>query len=1093
MQDGRKFVCTPNPGKGGSLICTPVPEVSGCHKKKTCPSGQHKPCLVSRPLTQEDVEHRSYNGTPEENYDIIVCGSGTAGSLIVYELAKEFPTAKILVLEAGKDDVQDDAVIRTDQDGPNPNKVSLNPLETDDWGQSIRTVQSLFGEGAMSIQQDQRSLTTDEFIPSQKILGMARGMTLGGTSAVNAMIWNRGTKRGTYDKWEKATGSSDFGWTAMNNCFRQIENRSQEGLYYGHPVKLWNSPPIAAPPSFNLNPAYHGTDGRIALYQGVIHAYNDDAMNAVVGNPSGFGGRTGPLPLFLDGEDPTNPTEYGAPCAISAYSQSDPNFDSFNPYPATTPGQIFSHAGAITRGGDYAATVPQKLSAILFHGAPTKKAYTARCFAAPAFVYPLTYPEGNPDVPNNVTIKTKVYVTKLIFGNPSDPLECTGVEYVENGWHVAKVARAIRRDVKPWAGTFSDVDRNLCTPEQAKLNQVVALVGGIKKAYAKTDVWVCLGTIDSAALLQRSGVGPKDVLDGLAYSPVKCILDLPGVGRNVQDSCDLPIAALNEMDLNTYLPESTGAPTSCPMAVYETIFAAADPQSPYDINGSSSIAGAPSRSYSGGSRLRLKSSPELDDFDFDFVMTEFPITYIPFSNTLWADQLALLTNTPSTKKFDSNQLSISTYDRSKIGQYDGNGNVDGIPTVAVLSEFWNAQSKGEILITSGNVFDRPNYAPNMLSNENDLEAFENHIQNNVHPIMTGMAHQRYGPRGPWSYAYAIGIKLAPGPVPSGHMPTATEIQLSPSVQASMFRSIYPSSGISQGAYDTPNGQMLNSVITIADGPLAGSQNAIATWSGNTGNPATSYVATLAFPLPGVPTIGTKYVMSVAGELPLDSVKFSGDNNRNFVRYLAAFSKTVFSDLQKQILPGNSLITYPGSTRITVKAPQHKLVVGEYIRISGVTGPVDSIAKSELNNYHVVMDVSEDGDSFDIVLFWNKTARPVYATHFPSPAENAIGFPYGTGNTNINVHTLAFNRIGFRQWFYSAYFSGWHPASSCRMGPPDNKESVVDTRFRVYNTLGLRVCDASVLPTKPDGNTQAPTYGMAKRATELVIPEYHAFL
>lgn len=51
-----------------------------------------------------------------------------------------------------------------------------------------------------------------------------------------------------------------------------------------------------------------------------------------------------------------------------------------------------------------------------------------------------------------------------------------------------------------------------------------------------------------------------------------------------------------------------------------------------------------------------------------------------------------------------------------------------------------------------------------------------------------------------------------------------------------------------------------------------------------------------------------------------------------------------------------------------------------------------------------------------------------------------------------------------------------------MGPPDNSSSVVDTRARVYNTLGLRVCDASILPTKPDANTQATIYSTENYGT-----------
>jgi choline dehydrogenase-like flavoprotein len=1036
-------------------------------------TGQTKQVFESRVLTTNDCARRATNGAPSEQYDIVICGAGTAGSLLVYRLAQQFPTAKILVLEAGKDDVQDDAIIRTPQDGPNPNDV------TDDWGQIIRGPFSALGEGAQAIQQTQRSTTNDQVMPQQKILGMARGITLGGTSAIHAQVWNRGTKQGTYDKWEAATNSSDFGWDAMNNSLKAIENRSQNGRYYGQPIPLWQAPAAPLPPSYKFNPLYHGDNGRIMLFQGQLDAPLDSAVLAVAGG-AGFGGRV--LQINLDAEDPNNPSEYASPTPTSEYSQSDTTFSSFNPYPLTTPGATYTPPGpgGVSRGPEYAG-IPQKLG-----GAALKKSYKARCFAAPAYIYPLQYPVGTPLVPNNVTIKTKVYVTKLIFDNPEDPLECTGVEYVENGWHVANVARAIRRDVKPWINTFSNVDRSTCTPEQAKINQAVALSGGIKKAYAKTDVWLCMGALDSPAILQRSGVGPREVLENLNYSPVECILNLPGVGRGVQDSCDMPIAAFHEIDYNTYLPAYTGAPASAISNVYESIFGLADPTNPANAQGTSSISGAPTRATFGGTRLRLKSSPNLDYFDFDALIIDIPTQFIPFGNELWADLASLLSNTPSTIDTLNPTLSIANFDRSVIGQYNGNGSVETIPTFICANEFWNAQSKGEVVITSGNVFDRPNYAPNMLANENDLESFENFTRNNIIPLMTKMASQKFGPRGPFTYAYVIGT--------AGHVATTTDVQLSPSVAASLFKPFAPAYHISQGDYDTPN-SLVGAVITIASGAAAipgNNQRVITAWSGNTGIAATSYVATVNAAFAGLPVALDQYALALATELPLDTVQFNGDNNRNFVRFLPAQSDNFFSDINKQTLGATPFTTSTASTRIIVHAVGHNLAVGEYIKISGVTAPVDTIQESEFNNYHVV-DTVLGPDDFSIVLFWNKTARPGTpgSPAYPSPAASATGGSFG--NTGVIVHTLAFNRIKFREFLFHAYFSGWHPASSCRMGPPDNSSSVVDTRARVYNTLGLRVCDASILPTKPDANTQAPIYGIAQRITELVIPEYQTLL
>lgn len=66
---------------------------------------------------------------------------------------------------------------------------------------------------------------------------------------------------------------------------------------------------------------------------------------------------------------------------------------------------------------------------------------------------------------------------------------------------------------------------------------------------------------------------------------------------------------------------------------------------------------------------------------------------------------------------------------------------------------------------------------------------------------------------------------------------------------------------------------------------------------------------------------------------------------------------------------------------------------------------------------------------------------------------------------------------------------YHPVGTAKMGPWNDPTAVVDSDLNVYGVEGLRIVDASIMPTVPSGNTNAPTIMVAEKASDIIKKKY----
>jgi len=74
------------------------------------------------------------------------------------------------------------------------------------------------------------------------------------------------------------------------------------------------------------------------------------------------------------------------------------------------------------------------------------------------------------------------------------------------------------------------------------------------------------------------------------------------------------------------------------------------------------------------------------------------------------------------------------------------------------------------------------------------------------------------------------------------------------------------------------------------------------------------------------------------------------------------------------------------------------------------------------------------------------------------------------------------------WVKQNVESAYHPAGTCKMGNSEDPLAVVDKNCNVLGIENLRVVDASVFPTLPNGNINAPVIMVAEKIADVILGE-----
>jgi choline dehydrogenase len=155
-------------------------------------------------------------------------------------------------------------------------------------------------------------------------------------------------------------------------------------------------------------------------------------------------------------------------------------------------------------------------------------------------------------------------------------------------------------------------------------------------------------------------------------------------------------------------------------------------------------------------------------------------------------------------------------------------------------------------------------------------------------------------------------------------------------------------------------------------------------------------------------------------------------------------------------------------------PQHRITADVVVLHQASRGYVALRSANPQDAPRVFLNIFADSSDLATARRGIETARRIYATQPQARLVERALRPPAELKSDAELDAYIRETAGVTQ----------HPVGTCSMGT--NADAVVDPMLRVRGMEGLRVADASIMPTVPGGNTNAATIMVAEKASDLIL-------